>query len=97
MSKITRIEQRTREIKSEFSAISPVDPDAAPPSHKDSLQHPFRLAAWGVGVILLAAMIAGALWFGVFKSGILMTSTGLYGFVVICLILIAIMLISRPK
>jgi hypothetical protein len=97
MSKIARIEQRTREIKSEFSAISPADPLAAPPTHKDSSHHPVRWAAWGVGIILLAAMIAGALWFGVLKGGILMTSTGLYGFVVICLVLIMIMLISRPK
>ena len=97
MSKITRIEQRTREIKSEFSAISPVDPDAAPPVQKDSLHHPVRWAAWGVGIILLAALIAGALWFGVLKGGIILTSTGLYGIVVICLILIMIMFIFRPK
>jgi hypothetical protein len=42
-------------------------------------------------------MIAGAVWFGMVKGGILMTSAGLYGFAVICLILIVIMLISRPK
>lgn len=97
MSKITRIEQRTREIKSEFSAMSPSDPDAAPPSQKNGSHHPARRVAWGVGIILLAAMIAGAAWFGIVKGGILMTSAGLYGFAVICLILIVIMLISRPE
>jgi hypothetical protein len=97
MSKIARIEQRTQEIKSEFSAISPVDPGAAPPSQKDSSHHTVRWVAWGVGIILLAGLIAGALWFGVIKGGIILKSTGLYGIVVVCLILIMILLISRPK
>lgn len=97
MSKITRIEQRTREIKSEFSAISPVEPGTAPPSQKESSHHTVRWAAWGLGIILLAGLIAGALWFGVIKGGIMLKPTGLYGIVVICLILIMILLISRPK
>jgi hypothetical protein len=97
MSKITRIEQNMREIKSEFSAMSPSDPDAAPPSQKKGSRHPARRVAWEVGIILLAAMIAGAVWFGMVKGGILMTSAGLYGFALISLILIVIMLICRPE
>ena len=97
MSNIKRIENRTQEIKSEFSAISSVDPHTTPPPQKDTSHHPVRWAVWGAGIILLAAMIAGALWFGVVKGGIIMTSTGLFGIVVICFILIAIMLIFRPK
>jgi hypothetical protein len=96
MSKVTRIEQKMQEIKSEFSAMSPSDPNTAPPSQASSSHHPAHWFAWGIGIILLAAMIAGALWFGIMKGGILMASTGLYGFGVICLVLIAIMLINRP-
>jgi hypothetical protein len=97
MSKITRIEQRTQAIKSEFSAVSAVNPHTTPLPHKDTSHHPVQWAVWGVGIVLLAGIIAGALWFGVVKGGIMVTSTGLFGIVVICFILIAIMLIFRPK
>jgi amino acid transporter len=97
MSKITRIEQRTQAIKSELFAISPVKPGATQPTPQAPPHHPVYRAVWGIGIILLAGFITGALYFGIMKGGIIITPTGLFGIAVVCLILIMIMFLLRPK